>query len=109
MGARAVLYMNIICQIFRDPTSKYRRLPMTQRDNGEPTLHDELHQMNGKLQKTLYENKPYGRLEGLYGDQLSKKSMQLASLNLMLIRYTKNSLQVQYINGIISLTIIHLC
>ncbi len=68
---------------FLGPTSKYRRLPMTQRDNGEPTLHDELHQMNGKLQKTLYENKPYGRLEGLYGDQLSKKidAISLAELN----------------------------
>lgn len=77
-----ILYEYYIVK-FLGPMSKYRKLPMEHRDNGESTLHSELHKMNDKLSKTLYESKPLGRWEGLTGVQLSKKidATKLAELN----------------------------
>lgn len=58
---------------FLGPESRYRKLPMETRDDGESSLHGDLHGMNDKLSKTLYEGKPLGRLEGLFGNQLAQK------------------------------------
>ncbi len=58
---------------FLGPGSKYRRLPMEAGSDGESSLHGDLHTMNGKLSKTLYEGNPLGNISGLAGEQLSQK------------------------------------